>query len=357
MSEHGDSNILEEEKTPLKSESHDTFSSEVEKHEVHRNTSQAQTTLAQPTSVSNQDATDQLSNDKYPTREELNNVLGMMREFLHRYDSMFTNSSGSAPSVTSTVTNSSNAIATPKPTALIDSNHTPISTTSSSPVISRSQAPEQGYMSSYITESNPSEGITEQDKYNATFWAKGIISVLKRDVEASKSDLKNYFIFEADKPDLTVEMLFSNWWNIVRSKPSNAYHTVNLLLSEEPALWNLHNFECAQFEHSENKSSLKLYALELLSKEVYHFMLNVLNYRAGMEFPDSDSERDSYLGKPSALARMITGFQKEPGEPAILREYLDAMLTPISIDICEALEKIILTDKRIKALDDMAKRK
>ncbi|GME78515.1 unnamed protein product [Ambrosiozyma monospora] len=143
-------------------------------------------------------------------------------------------------------------------------------------------------------------------------------------------------------------MLFLNWRNTFSTKSSNAYHTVNLLLSEKPAPWNLDKFECVP----ENKSSHKLYALELLSKELAQFMLNVLNYRAGLEFPESDSEKDSYLERPSVLARKITGFEDDPGEPTILREYLDAMLIPISKNYFEALEKIKISEKRIGAFDD-----
>ncbi|GMG38474.1 unnamed protein product [Ambrosiozyma monospora] len=181
-SELNDSNISEEEPS-FQPESHDTFqeSGDAGQHEAHNIRQALQTWPSQSTSISHQ-TTDQPPNDKLPTRAELNNIVGMMRRIVQRYENIDPHSlkkkliTNSVPysAVTKTIdldvieyhgnkesNLKNNQSQVNKP--MINSNAIPTHSTTMS---SKSPIPDQKNIS--LQNNDP---ITDQEKVRANFWA------------------------------------------------------------------------------------------------------------------------------------------------------------------------------------------
>ncbi|GME89941.1 unnamed protein product [Ambrosiozyma monospora] len=192
--------------------------------------------------------------------------------------------------------------------------------------------------------------MSEQEKYSALFWVRGVISILKRDAEATRHSQNDNVIYDTNEPETTVESLYSKRRNKFSNYSSPTYHNVSLLLSGKPELHSLDQFDCPSFDKFKNKNWVTLYALKILSEEVSKFMLDELNYRAGLDLPDSPGE-DSYLHHPSILVQIIIDTA-ELKESDILKDYLEALKQPDYIDFREVGVGLGLVQAKMNSLDE-----
>ncbi|GMG39835.1 unnamed protein product [Ambrosiozyma monospora] len=219
---------------------------------------------------------------------------------------------------------------------MINSNAIPTHSTTMS---SKSPIPDQKNIS--LQNNDP---ITDQEKVRANFWAVAETAVLIRTIDYNK------YIYDADNPKATVKILYLKWANDFADRASDTYHNIQLLLSEKVGPHNLDQFQCSSSDDFNNKKSVKLYALQCLSKELSDFMLKFLKYRAGLNLPES-SGGQSYLEHPSVLVQIILKSD-ESEKPACLREYLDAMTFPEYNTPSECLQAMISLIGRLDSLDD-----
>ncbi|GME75097.1 unnamed protein product [Ambrosiozyma monospora] len=186
-----------------------------------------------------------------------------------------------------------------------------------------------------------SEPITDQEKQRASFWAVENISLLARSTEHWNC------MYDVEQPKVAVELLYSRWAKCLGNE--DVLNNIRLLLSEKIGPHNLDQFKCSSYYDFHNKRSVKLYALQFLSKELSNFMLKNLKYENCLDLPES-SDGDSNLDHPSILVQIILKLD-ESKKPTILRDYLNSVSFSRYTDASKYAGAMLSVNGRIYSLN------